>query len=164
MPDAQMDEFLRKNIGLARKAAWRFSQRYGVDYNDAFSDAQYLLWQAAKTWHATGGSTFASWYLRWAGMGLYSRAFHKKRVQTVSYEHLQETTAFDIADPQPYMEIDLDEIKNRWKEPRRTIFDLYYIQGLSGKQCGERLGMTQSNVSRHCGEIERILKEELTKE
>lgn len=163
MPDTQMDEFLREHIGLARKAAWRFARRYGVNYNDAFSDAQYMLWLAAKTWHATGGASFATWYLRWAGMGLYNRTFHKKRVQTVSYDHLRETTAFDVVDPQPYMEIDLSEITNKWKEPRKTIFDLYYIQGLTSRQCGERLGMTESGVSRHCRIIEKILREELNK-
>ena len=164
MPDAQMDEFLRKHIGLARKAAWDFSQRYGVDYSDTFSDAQYMLWLAAKTWHATGGASFASWYLRWARMGLYNRRFHKKRPMTVSYEELAETTHFDVIDTQPYMEIDTGALTKGWKEIRKTIFELYYIQGLSAKQCGERLGMTQQGVTRHCRIIEKIMREELNKE
>ena len=164
MPDAQMDEFLRQHMGLARKAAWDFAQRYGVDYNDAFSDAQLLLWRAAKTWHAVGGSSFASWYLRWAGMGLYNRQFHKKRLMTVSYEELAETTRFDVIDTQPYMEIDVEALTNGWKEICKTIFELYYIQGLSAKQCGERLGMTQQGVTRHCRIIEKIMREEINKE
>lgn len=162
MPDAQMDEFLRKHIGLARKAAWNFSQRYGVDYNDAFSDAQLLLWRAAKTWHAVGGSSFTSWYLRWAGMGLYNRQFHKKRLMTVSYEELTETTRFDVIDTQPYMEIDAESITEGWTEPRKSIFDLYYIQGKSAKQCGELLGMTQQGVTRQCHIIEEILRNQLS--
>ena len=164
MPDVQMDEFLREHMGLARKAAWRFSQRYGVDYSDAFSDAQYMLWLAAKTWHAWGGATFASWYLRWAELGLYTRRFRKKRPLTVSYEELTETTRFDVIDIQPYTEINVEALTNGWKEPRRTIFEMYYIKGLTAKQCGEHLGMTQQAVTRHCRIIEQTLRKELLEE
>lgn len=162
MPDAQMDEFLRQHMGLARKAAWDFSQRYGTDYSDAFSDAQYMLWLAAKTWHATGGASFASWYLRWARIGLYKRRFSKKSPIMVSLDELVDTTHFDAVDNQPYMRIDLDAITEGWREPRKTIFEMVYVQGLSTKQCAERLGVTVQAVSRHRRIIERELREELS--
>lgn len=164
MPDAQMDEFIRKHMGLAKKAALDFAQRYGVDFDDAFSDAQYMLWQAAKTWNASGGASFATWYLRWAGMGLYNRRFHRKRVQTVSYDELIESTHFDVIDTQPYLDIDIDEITRGWTKSRKTVFDLIYFQGLTTKQCAEKLGMTVQGVSRHCRNIEHIIREELTKD
>lgn len=177
---AAQQKLAADHIKLAHDVAANMTKR-GMTFDDCYASALAGLCQAAMSWRADGGASFTTYSQhRMRGKILddlrerdYLSRNHRKSQPDHSVGSLstpihtgsgREKCVSDTLAAKPAENLDgfASIVAKLSTREERVMFVLYYQEGMSMREVGEAVGVTQSRVSQVMGEATRRLRSNLT--
>lgn len=168
------DALVEENIGLVHKWARRY-YRYAqaiptVTYEDIFLEGVYGLLKAIDKYKPQKGS-FSTYATIWIKQSI-RRFIQKEKAQVkgrgylpVQEEDEEQMTLEDVPLEEPSPSVDVEELERKIRYaniPQRSkdILRMYFLEGLSLREIGEKIGLSKERVRQLIKEDGRKVVEE----